>query len=151
MGIEAVLTDMTYNLGKAGIESFHTFISDIKAHEWSAAASDARDSLWCRQVGSRCPAKVAPRSQSRLCWSTCDLTAGQGNLHTCAPTTRFAVTHSSSCWAREHRVEGNLYKASSCLPYSLLRLFRIVVCGGEDVCTHVFSAHVNRSIVPKKT
>ncbi|EDQ86225.1 uncharacterized protein MONBRDRAFT_38498 [Monosiga brevicollis MX1] len=52
--IEAVLTDMTYNLGKAGIESFHTFISDIKAHEWSAAASDARDSLWCRQVGNRC-------------------------------------------------------------------------------------------------
>eukprot|EP00500_Bicosoecida_sp_ms1_P001776 CAMPEP_0203815028 /NCGR_PEP_ID=MMETSP0115-20131106/7445_1 /ASSEMBLY_ACC=CAM_ASM_000227 /TAXON_ID=33651 /ORGANISM="Bicosoecid sp, Strain ms1" /LENGTH=367 /DNA_ID=CAMNT_0050723917 /DNA_START=75 /DNA_END=1175 /DNA_ORIENTATION=- len=52
--IEAVLTDMTYNLGSAGISSFTTFISLIKQGKWSAAASDARGTLWCSQVGSRC-------------------------------------------------------------------------------------------------
>eukprot|EP00041_Stephanoeca_diplocostata_P004516 m.46477 g.46477 ORF g.46477 m.46477 type:complete len:201 (-) comp15162_c0_seq1:546-1148(-) len=52
--VQNVLTDMTYNLGKAGISSFGTFVSLIKAHSWSAAADDARRTLWCRQVGSRC-------------------------------------------------------------------------------------------------
>lgn len=42
--------DMTYNLGAAGMSSFHTFISDIKNHEWSAAAADGRGTLWCKQV-----------------------------------------------------------------------------------------------------
>ena len=52
--VQAVLADMTYNLGAAGMSSFHTFISDIKNHEWSAAAADGRGTLWCKQVGNRC-------------------------------------------------------------------------------------------------
>jgi hypothetical protein len=45
---------MTYNLGVSGMSSFHAFIGDIKAHQWSAAANDARNSLWCRQVRRLC-------------------------------------------------------------------------------------------------
>ena len=52
--IQAVLTDMTYNLGASGMGSFHTFISLIKSHNWSGAASDLKGTLWCRQVGNRC-------------------------------------------------------------------------------------------------
>ncbi|EGD74028.1 hypothetical protein PTSG_05725 [Salpingoeca rosetta] len=52
--IDAVVTDMTYNLGYAGMSSFTTFISLIKQHDWSKAASDVRGTLWCRQVKSRC-------------------------------------------------------------------------------------------------
>lgn len=52
--IAAVLTDMTYNLGEAGISTFNTFIGYIKEHNWSAAAQDVRGTLWCRQVGNRC-------------------------------------------------------------------------------------------------
>jgi GH24 family phage-related lysozyme (muramidase) len=56
--IDAVLTDMTYNLGEAGIESFTTFRSLIAKREWSAAANDLKGTLWCRQVGSRCTRNV---------------------------------------------------------------------------------------------
>lgn len=52
--VQAALIDMTYNLGDAGMATFTTFISEIKAHEWSAAAEDARNTLWCSQVGTRC-------------------------------------------------------------------------------------------------
>mmetsp|Transcript_58894 Transcript_58894/g.81727 ORF Transcript_58894/g.81727 Transcript_58894/m.81727 type:complete len:172 (+) Transcript_58894:27-542(+) len=52
--ITNVLTDMTYNLGEGGMRSFTTFNSYIEQHNWSAAASDIRGTLWCRQVGSRC-------------------------------------------------------------------------------------------------
>eukprot|EP00049_Salpingoeca_infusionum_P024209 m.15227 g.15227 ORF g.15227 m.15227 type:complete len:169 (-) comp6536_c0_seq1:154-660(-) len=52
--IQAVLTDMTYNLGAAGMASFTTFNGLIRKHDWSAAASDIKGTLWCRQVGSRC-------------------------------------------------------------------------------------------------
>lgn len=52
--IDAVVTDMTYNLGYAGMSSFRKFIAAVKAHNWSTAAAEARSSLWCRQVGTRC-------------------------------------------------------------------------------------------------
>ena len=52
--IQAVLTDMTYNLGEAGISTFGTFKSYIESHNWAAAASDIKGTLWCRQVGNRC-------------------------------------------------------------------------------------------------
>jgi lysozyme len=52
--IDAVLTDMTYNLGAAGMASFTTFIGLIKQHKWSAAASDLKGTAWCGQVKSRC-------------------------------------------------------------------------------------------------
>lgn len=52
--IANVLCDMTYNLGESGISSFTTFRSYIEAHNWSAAASDIKGTLWCSQVGNRC-------------------------------------------------------------------------------------------------
>lgn len=52
--ITAVLTDMTYNLGEGGLSSFTTFNSYIREHNWAAAASDIKGTLWCRQVGNRC-------------------------------------------------------------------------------------------------
>ena len=52
--VMAALIDMTYNLGEGGISTFTTFISYVKAHNWAAAANDARGTLWCSQVGSRC-------------------------------------------------------------------------------------------------
>eukprot|EP00729_Bicosta_minor_P009532 gene9532-33184_t len=52
--IDAVLTDMTYNLGYAGVSSFKTFIGYIKNQQWGEAATDIRGTLWCKQVGNRC-------------------------------------------------------------------------------------------------
>jgi len=52
--IDAVLTDMVYNLGAAGIQSFTTFNSYIQAQNWASAASDLKGTLWCSQVGNRC-------------------------------------------------------------------------------------------------
>ncbi|CAE7517501.1 E [Symbiodinium sp. KB8] len=56
--IMAVLTDMTYNLGEGGISSFTTFKRYIEEQNWSAAASDLKGTLWCRQVKSRCTRDV---------------------------------------------------------------------------------------------
>jgi len=52
--VQNVLTDMTYNLGEAGIASFGTFRSYIEKHDWNQAANDLYGTLWCKQVGSRC-------------------------------------------------------------------------------------------------
>jgi GH24 family phage-related lysozyme (muramidase) len=52
--IQAVLIDMTYNMGLSGMSSFTTFNSLITSHNWAAAASDIRGTLWCRQTGTRC-------------------------------------------------------------------------------------------------
>eukprot|EP00929_Paragymnodinium_shiwhaense_P105689 TRINITY_DN70745_c0_g1_i1.p2 TRINITY_DN70745_c0_g1~~TRINITY_DN70745_c0_g1_i1.p2 ORF type:complete len:186 (+),score=37.55 TRINITY_DN70745_c0_g1_i1:37-558(+) len=52
--VTQALIDMTYNLGTGGISSFTTFRSYIEAGEWAKAAQDARGTLWCSQVGSRC-------------------------------------------------------------------------------------------------
>ena len=51
---QAVAVDMTYNLGTAGIRGFPNFIASMKSGNWSKASADAKDSLWCRQVGTRC-------------------------------------------------------------------------------------------------
>mmetsp|Transcript_31399 Transcript_31399/g.50988 ORF Transcript_31399/g.50988 Transcript_31399/m.50988 type:complete len:109 (-) Transcript_31399:284-610(-) len=50
----AVLVDMTYNLGQAGVASFTTFKSYIENGQYSEAASDLKSTLWCSQVGNRC-------------------------------------------------------------------------------------------------
>ncbi len=52
--VQAVMIDMDFNLGSAGLGSFNTFLSLVKQHKWSDAASDLRGTLWCRQVGNRC-------------------------------------------------------------------------------------------------
>ena len=51
---EAVVTDLAYNLGKAGLSQFTTFLGYMNNQQWSQAASDLRGTLWCRQVGGRC-------------------------------------------------------------------------------------------------
>lgn len=55
----AVLTDMTYNLGAAGIGSFTQFIDLIKHKQWATAATDVQHTLWCSQVGTRCTRDAA--------------------------------------------------------------------------------------------
>lgn len=52
--IEAVLVDMTYNLGEGGVASFTTLKSLIEKHEYAAAANDLKGTAYCRQVGHRC-------------------------------------------------------------------------------------------------
>jgi GH24 family phage-related lysozyme (muramidase) len=52
--IQAVLVDMTYNLGVGGVSSFNTFKSLITSHQYAAAASDLKGTAYCSQVGSRC-------------------------------------------------------------------------------------------------
>ena len=49
-----VAIDMTYNLGRAGVAGFNTFISLMKSHQWTQAANDLAGTAYCRQVGSRC-------------------------------------------------------------------------------------------------
>ncbi len=38
--VQAVLTDLTYNLGDGGMRGFPHFIAQIKAHDWKGAASN---------------------------------------------------------------------------------------------------------------
>ena len=52
--VKAVLVDMTYNLGRAGIDAFGTFKSYIKAKNYRAAGENLKTTLWCRQVKTRC-------------------------------------------------------------------------------------------------
>ena len=52
--VQNVVTDMAFNLGRAGLAEFQNTISSINNGDWAAAASGMRNSLWCSQVGSRC-------------------------------------------------------------------------------------------------
>ena len=56
---KAVLVDMTYNLGEAGLASFGTFDSLVKQGKWAAAAADGKGTKWCHQTGSRCTRDMA--------------------------------------------------------------------------------------------
>ena len=49
-----VAVDMTYNLGKGGIQGFPKFIAAMKAGNWQQAKKEGENSLWCGQVKSRC-------------------------------------------------------------------------------------------------
>ena len=53
-GVQVVMTDLAFNLGRSGFGSFGTFISLINEKKWAEAASDLRGTLWCSQVGNRC-------------------------------------------------------------------------------------------------
>lgn len=50
--VQNVVTDMTFNLGS--LSGFPTLVHLLETEQWSAAASDMRSTLWCRQVGYRC-------------------------------------------------------------------------------------------------
>ena len=45
---DAVLVDLTYNLGEAGLRQFKNFIAAIKSKSWNAAADHLNDSTYCR-------------------------------------------------------------------------------------------------------
>ena len=51
---QAVVTDLSYNLGKAGISQFKKFKANLLAHNWSGAAAELQNSAYCGQVGRRC-------------------------------------------------------------------------------------------------
>ena len=49
-----VAVDMTYNMGKSGMATFQKFIGSMKSGDYLNAAVEGENSLWCRQVKSRC-------------------------------------------------------------------------------------------------
>eukprot|EP00294_Goniomonas_avonlea_P009832 CAMPEP_0114560320 /NCGR_PEP_ID=MMETSP0114-20121206/11396_1 /TAXON_ID=31324 /ORGANISM="Goniomonas sp, Strain m" /LENGTH=220 /DNA_ID=CAMNT_0001745857 /DNA_START=8 /DNA_END=668 /DNA_ORIENTATION=- len=75
--VQAVMVDMDFNLGTAGLESFGTFLSYINDHHWSQAAADMKApsgaSKWVTvapmtQVLSVMGAKVLSTSQRFNCY-----------------------------------------------------------------------------------
>jgi lysozyme len=53
-----VIFDMTFNLGIEpfdgdGFKDWPIFVGQLKAHDWAAAASNMRSTLWARQVKGR--------------------------------------------------------------------------------------------------
>ena len=51
--IDAVLTDMTYNLGKAGVSSFRKMRAAVADRDWERMAEEMKDSRWYKQVKRR--------------------------------------------------------------------------------------------------
>jgi lysozyme len=50
---KAVLTDMTFNLGIAGLLGFKNTLAAVKEHRWDDAAKGMLRSRWAQQVGPR--------------------------------------------------------------------------------------------------
>jgi len=50
---QAVLIDMRYNLGMAGLRKFKKTLAAIAAGDYETAADQMLDSQWARQVGDR--------------------------------------------------------------------------------------------------
>ena len=50
--VQNVVTDMTFNLGS--LSGFGTLVGLLERGDYAGAASDMRNTLWCRQVGNRC-------------------------------------------------------------------------------------------------
>ena len=53
-----VTVDMVYNLGKAGLSGFTKTNSLLKSGQYKAASIEMQNSLWCRQVKTRCTRNV---------------------------------------------------------------------------------------------
>ena len=49
----AVLTDMAFNMGYAGVCKFKKFIAAMSVEDWALAAAEMLDSKWAKQVGVR--------------------------------------------------------------------------------------------------
>ncbi len=47
----AVLENMTFNMGIAGLEKFHKMLLAAASGDWEEAAAEMLDSLWATQVG----------------------------------------------------------------------------------------------------
>jgi len=52
--VTAALVDMAFNLGCGGLNEFQQMLSALESGNYQQAAQDAKDSLWCNQVGDRC-------------------------------------------------------------------------------------------------
>ena len=52
--IQAVVVDMAFNLGRHGLSQFVGFLGALRAYNYPLAAAEAKNSLWCGQVKSRC-------------------------------------------------------------------------------------------------
>lgn len=50
---KAALVDMAFNLGRARLAGFKFLRAAIRAGNWSAAASEIRNSAWARQLPAR--------------------------------------------------------------------------------------------------
>ncbi len=48
-----VLVNMAFNLGTVGLLGFVKFLSDLQAHNYTAAAAEMLNSKWATQVGAR--------------------------------------------------------------------------------------------------
>lgn len=53
---KAALTDMVFNLGRAGLLGFKGMLAALAVGDYAAAAKHARNSRWARQVGQRAEA-----------------------------------------------------------------------------------------------
>ncbi len=52
--VQVVMLDMMFNLGYNRFKGFKKMIAAVKAGDYKLAAEEAKDSKWCKQVGSRC-------------------------------------------------------------------------------------------------
>ncbi len=52
-GAQLALIDMAFNLGRAGLQAFHGMLDALAREDFAAAAAEALDSKWARQVGRR--------------------------------------------------------------------------------------------------
>ena len=52
--VQKALTDMMFNMGEPRFLGFKKMIAAIKQGNFKEAAAQAKDSHWCKQVGSRC-------------------------------------------------------------------------------------------------
>ena len=57
-GPQSAIADMAFNLGCAGLREFVSLKSALEDKDYSRAAQDMKDSLWCGQVGDRCDRDV---------------------------------------------------------------------------------------------
>jgi GH24 family phage-related lysozyme (muramidase) len=55
---QSAVADMSFNLGCGQIKEFTSMKAAIEKEDYGAAATDMRNSLWCRQVGGRCDRDV---------------------------------------------------------------------------------------------
>ena len=54
ISVQNALTDMMFNMGEPRFLGFKKMIAAIKQGDFKEAARQAKDSKWCKQVGSRC-------------------------------------------------------------------------------------------------
>lgn len=57
--VRAVLTDMMFNMGYNRFSGFKKMIAAIRIKDYKIAAREAKNSKWCKQVGSRCLENVS--------------------------------------------------------------------------------------------